>query len=150
MSEEKKKVLVLLLASASVLLSIAYLYFQKPAAKSVAEKKEEKNQKPSRFRIDLTIINGKTLQNFQPKVDEGSTILDFMEDLRQKDELKYEITKYSYGNIIESINTVENNKQLGMSWKLYINNNLSEELIDKTKVDRDNKYKWIYEKDTQK
>lgn len=144
MSSEKKKLLTILSVSLLLIGGVVYA-FTKEASNTVENVQDKKAEKIDTFKVGFIIKNGTRETSHSARVAENSSIYDLLEILRKGDKLTYNLTNYSEGEIIESINNLENNPATKSFWNLYINDKLFNGDIRKTKVEEGFIYKLSYE-----
>ena len=68
--------------------------------------------------VNVTLVFGDN--NYLVNLKSGDTVLDLLEDLRGDDLFNYEVTGYTYGTELDTVNGVK--PTLGHKWKLYNEN----------------------------
>src|SRR3989338_1458358 len=143
MSQEKKKLVVLLLSSVLVLLFITAVYMIKHS-NVVKEAKEEEVEKEKLIRVSLIINDGVNESTLSAKLESGASVYDLMEHFREKGQLKYEVTNYTFGEVLDSINGLENNR-MGKTWMLYVDSFLTKDNIKEIELQKGSVYLFKYE-----
>lgn len=82
------------------------------------EEKEKAKQEEKPIRVTLSVVNGRTNKTFQERMNNTQSVLDLIDALRQKGELKYEMRAYTYGTEIYTINGLASNDEY--KWKVFM------------------------------
>lgn len=142
MTFSKKHVYFVLISSVITSSILIYGLTNKPE-NTVSETKEVKIEKQTNYKVTLIIKNTNESPAFNIKLNSNSNIIDIFEYLRKKDSISYELTNYASGEIIDTVNGIQNTKL--KNWKLYINDSKFEGDIRKTKIIKNGIYKLVYE-----
>lgn len=137
-----KEILVNVAISALFLGVVVFFYNRKPA-NIVENATTTKIEKVETFKVGLVISYASKETSYSAKTDSKSSLYDLMETFRKDDKLAYNITSFTYGTVIDSLNGIANRP--GAAWTLYVNGSKSDTDIKKLKVQKNSVYMWRYE-----
>lgn len=105
----------------------------------VSEEKEEKQVEDiSEARMDLQINDGKTIKSYSERLTNDETVLNFIEYLRQTDQITYEKTAYVYGTELVMVNGVRSDENT--IWNVYENDRKITLEMNEVELNGDNVY----------
>ncbi len=145
MPNEKLKYLILIGSSILILFGIFIVLRTDLTQNKAKNTPDNTPTKIERIKVFLNIFDGIKESSFSVKVDKGSSLYDVMEKLRKEDKLTYEITNYTDGESIDTINGKDIDKTKKLYWNLYIDGNKSDLKVKEVKVNKNSTYRWVYE-----
>lgn len=144
MFESKKSVVLLFLSSLFVVGVLLWASTLSQSSK-VSRNGTYKNASKKLVRVNLEVAIGTNVTKFSEKIEDDSSLKSLMEQLRKANKIGYELTGFTYGDVLTSINGVNNDMTSGKLWVLYINGVKSKDLINNIKVQKGYTYRWSYE-----
>ncbi len=144
MFESKKSVSWLFLSSL-VVLGLLFWATGLNSNSKVSENTGDINNPVKIVKVNVEVVIGSNTTKYTEKIEDGSSLQSLMERLRKANKIEYELTGFTYGDVLTSINGVNNDVSMGKQWILYINSVKTKELIKNIKIQKDYTYKWTYE-----
>jgi len=134
MSKSKK----ILIISYILILGISFFYVRSVLKKDNIEVYEEEDksvEKKRSIKVTLKYFDGlenPSVSEFEANLDDTETVEDFLRKLRRSKKIVYEITRYTYGTEIDSVNGVKPKENY--KWAVIFNGNDITSNIEKIKL----------------
>ena len=140
LSTKKGLILNLVLSLVAITLVLVGLNYESP---NKVKKQSEEEEREEQIRVYLEVNDGTTLLRYDTKLGEDSSLLDFLNALREEKKITFEKTSYSEGEVVESINGLAKTSTFG--WVLYINGIKQEQEIQNLPLKKNGVYRYVYE-----
>ncbi|HQK41491.1 MAG TPA: hypothetical protein PKV39_00620 [bacterium] len=119
-----KKTKKIMIVSYILILGILSLYINSVLKKEdmeTYEKEKSNSEKEYQTKVTLRYFNGSDISEFEIKLKNTDTVEDLLQELRSSKKITYEITRYTYGIEISSVNGTPPTK--GYKWAILFNGN---------------------------
>ena len=117
-----KKTKKIMIISYILILGILSLYVNSVLKKEdmeTYEKEKSNSEKEYQTKVTLRYFNGSDISEFEIKLKNTDTVEDLLQELRSSKKIVYEITRYTYGIEISSVNRIPPTK--GYKWAIVFN-----------------------------
>jgi hypothetical protein len=94
--------------------------------------------------LQITLKINESIQNFPLKKD--STVYDLMTEAQKLNFITFRTKTYPFGEMIEEINNISNDKLKGTYWTYYLNDQFAQKGISDQKLINNDKVEWRYGK----
>lgn len=103
------------------------------------------SDKKNKINVIVKIISKNNPGEYSEKIDNGTSVLNLMELIREKNNIDFKYQKDKSGGFIEELNGVKNSLSDNKHWMLYVNGKIIKEEVSKYKLSGNDIIEWRYE-----
>jgi hypothetical protein len=136
----KKKATTIILYLSFLFISFIYInnVLKKDEVSILEEEEEKKLEKEYPVTVTLKLLQGDQTREYERTTTNFESVEEFLGELRSKDGLLFEITKFTYGPEITTVFGKE--PQEGYKWALFLENRDVTNIMDDIDVDKNQTY----------